>query len=325
MAWTKAKTAIVTSAVVLLAAGTTTITVREIKEHRTPMGQEANGPVEMNIKWTVGKEYPMHFEMDQTTKTDVPGQSQPVMQDVNINQDFSFSALKELDNGGRQLELTFWNETVNVSQGGRSVLSFDSAQSPAQDANNPFASGLRAMVGVPIQYFTDANGQVEKMEGVDELTKRIAAIGNPQVQTMLKQMYNEDTLKQYGSFADAMPNRMVAIGDSWMSKKDVSSPIGVLTLDLKYTFKNWEQHGGRKCAHVEEEGSISTKSISTATGMAVEITKGNISGEFWYDPTLGMIVEVNNDQNLSLKVTTRAQTMTSQFNRKVRLALVDGK
>jgi len=35
MAWTKAKTALVGSAVVLLAAGTTTITVKEIQEHRT--------------------------------------------------------------------------------------------------------------------------------------------------------------------------------------------------------------------------------------------------------------------------------------------------
>ncbi|MGA3283726.1 MAG: sigma-70 family RNA polymerase sigma factor [Verrucomicrobiota bacterium] len=35
MAWTKAKTAIVGSAVVLLAAGTTTITVKEIEDHRT--------------------------------------------------------------------------------------------------------------------------------------------------------------------------------------------------------------------------------------------------------------------------------------------------
>ena len=35
MAWTKAKTAIVGSAVVLLAAGTTTVTIKEIQEHRT--------------------------------------------------------------------------------------------------------------------------------------------------------------------------------------------------------------------------------------------------------------------------------------------------
>ena len=55
----------------------------------------------------------------------------------------------------------------------------------------------------------------------------------------------------------------------------------------------------------------------------VEIKKGTISGEFWYDPALGMIVEANNDQDLALKITTRTQTMTSQFNQNVRIALVD--
>ena len=45
MAWTKAKTAIVTGVVVLLAAGTTTITVKEIQEHRTYPWQVHQGLV----------------------------------------------------------------------------------------------------------------------------------------------------------------------------------------------------------------------------------------------------------------------------------------
>jgi uncharacterized protein (TIGR03435 family) len=40
MAWTKAKTAIVSGVVVLLAAGTATVTVKEIVAHRTPAWQE---------------------------------------------------------------------------------------------------------------------------------------------------------------------------------------------------------------------------------------------------------------------------------------------
>ena len=40
MAWTKAKTAIVVGTSVLLAAGTTTVTVKEIEAHRTPIWQE---------------------------------------------------------------------------------------------------------------------------------------------------------------------------------------------------------------------------------------------------------------------------------------------
>ena len=290
----------------------------------TTTGAASEGPVEMKIKWTAGREYPMHIEMNQTARTDVPGHPQSVVQGVNLTQDFNLSELKELDNGGSQLQLEFLSETLNVSQGDRSVMSFESAQSPAQDAGNPAAPILRAMIGTRIQYFTDANGEVEKMEGVDELRNRIAAAGQPQEQAMFNELFSGDTLKQYGSFAAALPNRTVNIGDHWSLKKDISTSIGVLTLDMEYTFKNWEQHGGRKCAHVEDTGNFLTKSVSTANGMVVEITKGKISGEFWYDPAPGMIVEADNDQNMTLKITTRAQTMTSQISQNVRLTLLAG-
>jgi uncharacterized protein (TIGR03435 family) len=45
MAWTKAKTAIVSGVVVLLAAGTTTVTVKEIQEHRTYPWQTNEGEI----------------------------------------------------------------------------------------------------------------------------------------------------------------------------------------------------------------------------------------------------------------------------------------
>jgi len=120
-----------------------------------------------------------------------------------------------------------------------------------------------------------------------------------------------------------MPNRIINVGESWSSKKDVTSAIGVLTVDMKYTFKNWEQHGDRKCAHIEAVGDISTKSISNASGAVVEIEKGKISGDIWFDPELGMIVEVNNNQNMTMKVTTQARTMTPQMTQKIRMTLVD--
>ncbi|HXR47801.1 MAG TPA: DUF6263 family protein [Candidatus Limnocylindrales bacterium] len=280
-------------------------------------------PVDMKIKWTVGRKYPMRIELTQSTTTEVPDQPQPVVQEMNLSQGFDISALKELENGGRQLELKFETETMNVSQGGTTKVSFDSLQSPAQDANNPVAPVLRAMIGARIQYFTDANGKVERMEGVNELAQRVAATGNPQAQASFQQMFSEDTLKRYGSFADSLPGHTVNIGDTWPFQEDVSTSIGVLTVDVKYTFKNWEQHGDRQCAHVDAAGDISTKTISTANGMVVEIKKGTITGEFWFDPVLGMIVEANNNQDLALKITTRQQTMSTQFNQKVRMALVD--
>jgi hypothetical protein len=325
MAWTKAKTAMITTAALLLAAGTTTLAVKEMEDHPAPAATvKSDGPVDMRINWDTGKGYAMNVVMDQTTTTQVPGLAQPVLQSIKLTQDLDVSTLKQLDDGGHQLELKFQSQSMDISQGGQNILKFDSADSPDQDTNM-FAPVLRAMIGTRIEFFTDADGKVEKMEGIDDLKNRIAAIADPQGQALLNQMFSPDTLEQYGSFAEAVPGRTVAVGDSWRLKKDITTPIGVLTLDMKYTLKNWEQRGDTKCAHVDAQGTLSTKSTSgaSASGVLVEITKGTITGEFWFDPALGMIVETDNHQNLALKITMRQSTMASQFERTVRVSLAE--
>ena len=284
----------------------------------------ADGPVDMKIKWAAGKTFAMRMEMNMDTEMKVPNQPDPVKQNVKLTQNFSLSALKKLDNGGWELQLEFENETLEVLVGGRSVLTFDSNENPAQETNNPVAPILRAMVGARLQYYTDANGKVEKMGGLDELMKRIAANGTERQRGMLQQMFSEDTLKRYGSFSEALPNRIVNIGESWSQKNDIVSTIGTLTMDMNYTFKNWEQHGDRKCAHVDAEGTIATKTVTAANvGAAVEVQNGKITGEFWFDPELGMIVDVHNNQDMTLKITTRTQNLSQQLSQKVRLSLVD--
>src|SRR5215471_4045802 len=88
----------------------------------TSVSLASDEPVDMKIKWTIGKKYPMHIELGQSTKTDVPNQPQPVVQEMNLTQDFDISPLKQLDGGGSQLELQFNNQAINVSQGGQTVL-----------------------------------------------------------------------------------------------------------------------------------------------------------------------------------------------------------
>jgi hypothetical protein len=284
----------------------------------------ADGPVDMKIKWAVGKTFAMRMDLDQGTEMKVPNQPDPVKQNVKLTQNFTMSALKKLDNGGWELQLEFGNETMDVLMGGRNVMTFDSNENPAQETNNPVAPILRAMIGAHIQYYTDASGKVEKMDGVDELKKRIDAYGTPQQRNMFQQMFSEDTLKRYGSFSEALPNRIVNIGESWSQKNDIVSTIGTLALDMNYTFKNWEQHGDHKCAHVDATGTIATKTVTAANvGAAVEVQNGKITGDFWFDPDLGMIVDVHNTQDMTLKITTRTQNLSQQLSQKIRLSLVD--
>ena len=138
----------------------------------------SDSPVDMKIKWTPGRKYPMRIELAQSTKTDVPNQPQPVVQEMKLTQGFEFSALKELANGGRQLELKFETETMNVSQGGTQRVEF---RFPAESGPGRQQSG-----GADIarddwrahSIFYRCERQSGRMEGVDELTKRVAATGS---------------------------------------------------------------------------------------------------------------------------------------------------
>jgi RNA polymerase sigma factor (sigma-70 family) len=320
MTWAKAKTAIITGTAVLVAIGGGAA-IYEVQQKKTA-SVPTDGPADMRIKWVVGKKYECHWELNQNSETKSPDQSQPVQEGLKWTQDCNMSALKEIPNGGRQLELEFVKEAMDESQGGHTVLSFDSSQNQAANKHNRLAI-LSAMIGARIEFFIDADGKVQRVEGVKELANHIAAVGTPQQQQVFNGMFGEDNLKNYLSFQDMMPNRIVNVGESWSLKKDIADNIGVLTEDTKYTFKKWEQYGGRKCAHIEETGTLSSKTVSTASGAMVKIEKGTFSGDTWFDPEVGMIVGGNENEDLILKITTRTQTMTKQTHDKMQWALLN--
>jgi RNA polymerase sigma factor (sigma-70 family) len=320
MTWIKIKIAAVASVGVLLAAGGVTAVYETQKGAGASAADSAlpGGAAEMRINWRVGKKYEMRVEFKQSTETPLPNQPQPMKSDVNFTMNYNISALKAIDNGGRQLELEFINETLNVLQGGVNVMSFDSADTSAATPNP-----ARAMIGARVEYFTDADGKVEKVEGVDELMQRIDPTGKSPMLAAFKDIFTEESLKRYVSYDDLMPNRTIPVGQGWKLKKDIPSPVGQLAVEMKYTFKNWMQHDDHQCAHIEATGVFSSKDASAASGALMEVKNGKVSGDLWFAPDLGMIVDLSTDQTSTLKITTQAQSLTPRVTRKIRMMLLD--
>jgi len=314
MAWTKAKLAIFTGVAVLLAVGGGTAI------YETQRNPAAGDPVAMRVKWVVGKKYELHGESNHSEATKSPGQPQPAPTGYKWTQDMNISAVKALPEGGWQLELEISNEALDESQGGRNGLSFDSAQSRAVNKQNPLTI-LGALIGARLEYFTDADGKVQTVEGMDKLTNHIAAIGTPEQRQLFDGLFGGDQLKGYLSTGDWLANRTIKVGESWAVKNDGAYDVGVVTISMKYTFKNWEQHDDHKCAHILGAGSLSIKSASAASGKLVEIENGKLSEEFWFDPELGMIVGGNESQDLTCRITTRTQTSTDEVRNQSRWTL----
>jgi hypothetical protein len=290
--------------------------------YETQQNPTTDGPVELRARWIVGKKYELHSEVTQRGEIKSPGQPKPVEEGLNWTQDCNVSALKKLPAGGWQLELEFVNEAMDESQAGHNVSSFDSAQSRAVDAHNPWTI-LGALVGVRLGYFTDAVGKVQTVEGMSQLTDHIAAVGTPDQRNIFYQLFGGNQLKGYLSCGDWLPNRMMNVGESWSVKNDITNSLGTVTVTMKYTFKNWEPHGDHKCAHYEGTGDVLSKSVSTASGSMVKIEKDALSEEFWFDPELGMITAGNENEDYIYKITTRTQTVTKEAHNKSHWTLVD--
>jgi len=310
MAWSKVKLAIVTGAAVLLAVGGGTAI------YETRPNSPAGAPADIRDKWIVGTKFGMHMEFTQQAKTKAPNQSQPAAQDLKWTQDFNVMALKGLPEGGWQVELEFMGETLEESKGGHVTLSFDSAQDQGVNKSNPFTI-LSALIGLRLEYFIAADGTVQRVEGLNELTNHIAAVGTPVQRQLFNDMLGGDELKNILSGEEWLPNRVVKVGESWSTKMDVANAIGLLGANMKFTFKNWERHGDRECVHIEGTGNVVSKSVSTASGAMVEIEKATLSQELWFDPELGA-VEGNEDDHSIYKITTRTETLTKETHNKTR-------
>jgi hypothetical protein len=275
----------------------------------------------MKVKWVVGKKYELHGEVNHSEITTSPDRVQPVQTGYKWTQDLNIAAPKELTEGGWELELEFVDEALEASQAGTNVLSFDSAQTQAVNTHNPLTI-LGALIGARLEYFTDADGKVQTIEGMNQLTNHIAAVGTPEQRQVFNELFGGDALKDYLSCGDWLPNRMMNVGESWSVKNDTANLIGMLAVHMKYTFKNWEQYGDHKCAHILGTGNISSKSASTDSGKMVKIEKGKISEEFWFYPELGMIAGGNESIDAILKITTRTQTMTNENHNKSAWTLI---
>lgn len=291
-----------------------------------PNAGGSSAPVTLKIKWQVGKQYPMQMDLDQTQDINVAGQQ--VHQNLKLTQGFHYSPLTNLDNGGSQVQMEFDSQNLSFTQGGQELVSYDTSGSTPIHTNRqtaPIAAVMHAMLNAPIVYTFGADGQLESIDGMDAMTSRIDdAMPNSQQRMQFQQLFEPSTLKRYGQLSEGLPDHPVSIGDSWSWSQDITNETGVMKVDATCTFKDWEQHNGHNCVHLLVNGDIKTKTASAATtGAMVTVKKGIISGDNWFDPDLGMFVDINSDQDLTMNIKTQTMAMTDRLKQNVRMSLTD--
>jgi hypothetical protein len=275
-----------------------------------PISTTADGPVEMKIKWVTGKRYNEEMSVNRTVKLDLPSLPKPTEQLWTSTQDYTVSVLTNLPGGGAELEMQFTGMKLESKLGQKVTFAFDSESDPASDKRNTLSPIFRKMIGVPLKYELDADGKVTDIVGLNELISQLSG-KNPQVQSLVKGVLDRDLMERIVERGEGLPPGPVKIGDHWPIHLDApTGTAGNLSLDMKYTLRGWQQHQNRRCAVMEFVGDIITKPGTSVpdNGMEASIDKGTMEGTAWYDPELGMIVDVASKENMSLKLVMQGKT-----------------
>lgn len=299
------------------------------------------GPVELKLKWPKGERIVQDMDMTMKMEVSMPGQAEPMKQDMNMGQQYGLTVVKQNLDGGHEVEMEFLSARMGMTMGGKTLLDYDSEKKASSDKPNPVADMFGKIVGSKIQFFMDANNEVERVEGVTELANRLTSGAQADTLAPLTStMFSEDRFKQMMSANRFLPPKAVQPGDTWPVKQNFAmGALGNMELDFDCTFQQWEMHGKRNCARIEFQGTLKSTPGTNANpaGMTMTILDGSSSGVSWFDPELGITIDntMNQDIKMVMKVPVnprgntgaggRMQSITNQMNQVMKIKLVSVK
>ena len=296
------------------------------------------GPVALKLKWTPNERVVQDMDMKMQTETAIPGQPAPMKQDMAMGQKYALTVLKENPDGGHELEMEYLSARMGMEQNGKKVMDYDSEKKSETDAKNPVAGMFGKMVGSKLHFFLDASNNVDHIEGVDEMMSRMSSGRGAAQLAPLKSMFSESSFRQMLSSSKFLPPNPVAPGDTWPVQLEMpDETVGTLSLDFNFTLERWEQHGKRNCARMEFQGTVKTKPGTSnkpnAMGMTISIQDGTISGVSWFDPELGITIDSQMHENMTLSISIKnprakpgtpaaqPQNMSSQLTQDINIKL----
>ena len=294
---------------------------------------DSTAGVLLKAKWPVGNRYVYRMDLDQHSTNQIPQMPKPMQQDVLMAMTYAITVLKETDGDGRELEMEFLANEMEVKMGEQVVMSFDSKETAKDDAQNPFSAPYRKMIGTKLRMQMNAQGRLEKVIGLEEWVDNVSGGAGAPGKGMIQQQFNEGYFRQIADFGMAFPTKPVHVGESWPFKMDLpAGPIGKIALDLKIAFKGWEDREQRKTVILASSGALKSSPTGEAGPMGkMNIEKGKVAATSWFDPALGALVESAGNQSMRIKGEMPGQQggkgaaggFTSDVAQKIKIKLVE--
>jgi len=277
------------------------------------------GPVQLKQHWQAGERVQKTFGLNMTSDITVPNRPQPIKQITSVDEGWTVNILKDNPDGSHDGEMELNTIRMKLEQNGKTLIDYDSENKSATPDKNPdivaVQKALADVAGTKLQFTIDVTNHVDNIIGAEELRNRLAAKGGNN--SGMSSMFNDAYLRQMIGATESLPDKPVQPGDTWPVHLQISlGDMGNIATDYDFNLAKWETHGQRLCGRLEFQGTLKGTPNAGAknSGLSMLLQDGTTSGVSWFDPELGLVVEANLNQDLtmlmSMPVNVRGKSMT---------------
>ena len=250
----------------------------------------------LQFRWQGGKRYTMSLETSkQLVMENLPPSANKGA--VNEKREFTITVLKASPKQGCELVLECLSTRFETK--GDAAYSFNSSTDPAKDVGIPYAAEKRAFIGTKITYVLDAEDKVLRVDGTDELVRKMLA-HDPSLKNDLSTPFL--TQAKFGTNAltellqqftvGALPKNNTKVGEQWTNLTEQQAELTVV--ESKFTLAGRETHLGHDCVKIGITGDIkngTSRGDLLPSGIPIPKVQGQIKGSLWLDTKLEMVVE----------------------------------
>jgi hypothetical protein len=276
----------------------------------------AQQPVE--LKWKFGPNDKLTLETVSHLKQSIKAGGQEMKQELDVTTLSSYTVTKK-DQDGTVLE-----------------QKIESQKATAPGGATPAAAGLLAqMQGSTLRITLDAKMKVAKLEGYDDMIKKVAG-DDPSAKRSVQAMIPEETLRRSVEEAFAfLPDEPVRQGQKWERPLTITlGPLGMLTVKHVYSYEGPVSVQGRTLHKMTDAPTVTYAPPPGSAGvLPFQITKGEVkteqaSGTLLFDTTAGKLVRSEMTMKLkgTLTIVMNNQESTLDLDQEHRIEIrqVDG-
>ncbi len=236
-----------------------------------------------------GQTFDGTMEVDNDMDMFVMGQSMAMNQGQTYFYEYDVVSVDE-ETDLITIEQTLRRVKGSVENDMTGAQSFDTSD---EDGGGQMGEQIGAIVDVPIRFTMTPTGDVQSVDGVEEIRQRLSDSDLTEAQkTMLDNMLGDDTFSSNMQTFSYFPDKPVSVGDSWTTQNRVSMGMEMM-MDATYTLERAEADSAVLKVDIDTYTPEDARAMESMGGeMTMDMT-GTMTGTAIVDLPTGLLRSIN--------------------------------